>query len=444
MIHALVSSALAACLSAAPQQPDATTPHGFTQLANGLRLRAVPVEGADELGVAIVVGVGTDHDPSGQAGIAQALGRALAIVQEGLPAAHRFHVETHGSFTALSITVPATFAGSLRTRVVELLSGQLALEQDAADRAIAAAALAADDAQTRLPGTILESRARRALLAGTPQQRAPWGAVTELRQLTQQELQQRLREQFHPGQAVVVLLGAVTDELQLGWRDALAVLPRGSGAAVVAAQARAPLPPEPERITTFALTVAPYVTLAFRLPEPAAADYPAHLVAMAMLQVRAVKVLGTPRHAEMRARFPYMVIDYRDGDPLVLVNRRGEDFAPIDDAQQEIESVLQSFFKVGISPREVASAAEQVATTLSLPPYPPNVATVMARQPRLLAARAVTLAVAETRGWPADLPQRIRTIAVPAVQQALGAILGAERQWFALLPPARPLRGPSK
>jgi hypothetical protein len=81
---------------------------------------------------------------------------------------------------------------------------------------------------------------------------------------------------------------------------------------------------------------------------------------------------------------------------------------------------------------------------LSLPPYPPNVATVMARQPRLLAARAVTLAVAETRGWPADLPQRIRTIPVPAVQQALGAILGAERQWFALLPPARPLRGPSK
>jgi hypothetical protein len=413
---------------AAPQQPDGEC----ERLANGLRLRAVAVPGSGHVGVTLLWRVGADHDPRGGCGVAAAVAEVLQLAQEPAPQALRLRVEMHGSFTVAQAVVPAGSAGELRARVVDLAGGRIAIDDDTAARAIAIAALAADDASRLLPGPMLLQRARRALLAGTPRARPASGLVADLKQLRPAALLARIGDQYHAAQAIVVLLGALPPDEVAAWRDALGALPAGAGRAEPQLHDDAAAS---DPITTFPMTDAPYVSFAYRLPD-AEPERIAAWVATAMLQARAASVIGRPRRAELQARFPFLHFHPLAADPLVLVNRRGRNHEPIEGPQQEIEDLLQGFMR-GIRASEVAAAAEQVARAFRLPPFPPATEQELARQPALLPGRGLAIALAVLYERPPDLATRIAEVPVPAVQQALGAMLAPDRRaWFALVPAA--------
>ena len=226
----LVSSLiLALCQAAVPPQlslPRAVD-SAFESRQNGLRYRLVHVPGSRHECLALVLEVGREHDPRGATGMAEVVGAALMLVQEGESEQQRFKVVVKDGFTLLWTIARIDEVEGRLEFLVELLDGSLEIHEDLLHRARAIAALRADDDSVIFPGPILRQRAQRALLAGTPGGRQSSGIPAEITAIPIPQIRQRIRDSYRSGHAILGLLGGMKDDELTASLDTLASIPAG-------------------------------------------------------------------------------------------------------------------------------------------------------------------------------------------------------------------------
>ncbi len=429
------SLVLALCQASLPPQlslPRAAD-SAFESLPNGLRYRTVDVPGSRHEFLALVLEVGREHDPRGSTGMAEVVGAALTLAQEGETEQRRFKVVVKEGFTLLWIIAPVGEVEGRLQFLVELLDGSLQLDDDLLRRARAIAALRADDDSMIFPGPILRQRAQRVLLAGTAGGRQSLGIPAEITAISIAQIRARIRDSYRSGAAILGLLGGMNDDQLAGCLDALVSIPAGDGPA--------PMPiiydplGRPEETTTAANVDGPYVSAVMRAPEQTSDEFLPFLLAMEILRTRASRVFAAFRGAELQARFPFVAHNLMDGDRLTLINRRGENHSSLGDVQAEMTMFLEVLRSNPISEGDVSRAAETVVLQLALPPYEAPVLGPMVQQPGLLMPRALAMCTYELWNWPTDLRARIRAVSRDAVQRALNEYCDPERlRWFALVP----------
>ncbi len=436
VISLLATALLGALGQGVPQTdqlPRAETASGFQSLENGLRYRVVQLVGSRHECLALVFRIGQDRDPQGQTGLAEVVGAALRLAQQGEAERERFHVVVKGAFTQLWTTAPVTEVDRRMEFLGRLLGGTLALDDDLLARAIAIAVLQADNEAMIFPGPVLRQRAKRALLAGLPQGRQSAGIPAEIQNLTPERVRERLGSSYRPGHGILVALGGM-DEADLAEHiAALAALPPGELDTPPDA-VHDPLSP-PEAVTTSSRVDAPFVSAALRAPLHSSPDFLPFLLALEVLRARAGLAFRTYRGGESLARFHFVEHNYMDGDRLALVNRRGENNDSLEDVEAEVAQFLLVLRDNEPTQRDVKAAALAVSLRVSLPPYDARLLLPMLEQPDLLMPRALALGMYELWGWPTDLRAAIEAVPLAAVRQAIADHFAPENvHWFALVP----------
>ena len=405
----------------------------FQSLENGLRYGEVYLPGSRPECLVLVFRVGQDRDPQGQTGLAEVVGAALVLAQQGQPARERFQVVVKGAFTQLWTTAPVAEVARRMEFLGRLLGGALSLDDDLLHRAIAMAALQADDESMIFPGPVLRQRAKRAVLAGTPQGRQSDGIPAEIQNLTPEQVRERLGSSYRPRQGILVALGGMGGGELAEHIAALAALPPGELHEPLDA-VHDPLPP-PEAVTISRRVDAPFVSAALRAPWHSSPDFLPFLLALEVLRARAGLAFRTYRGGESLARFHFVEHNYMDGDRLALVNRRGENNDSLADVEAEVAQFLLVLRDNEPTQRDVNAAALAVALRLSLPPYDSRLLPPMLEQPDLLMPRALALCMYELWGWPTDLRAAIEAVPLAAVRQAIADHFAPESvHWFALVP----------
>ncbi|MCC6671813.1 MAG: insulinase family protein [Planctomycetes bacterium] len=425
----LVTLAALAALAAPPAGPQEEP--GRT-LANGLRLRVLSLPGARETALVLVVRCGSDHDPDAAPGLAAVLGELLRTRAAAQPEAERMAVQVLGPATVLQRSVAAARTAEALQEYAALLSGEPWGDADAIALALGRATLAADEALQLYPGTMLEAAARAALLAGRPGARPPGGAPEVLRGIAPALVQARAAAAFRPRNAVLVLLGAAPpDEL-------LAAAERACGALAAGPEPPAPVTaaapgiPDPR---THARIDGPFVAAAFAAPAPAAPDFAAFVLATGVLRTRAARAFLPYRGGELGARAPLVAWNAFEGAPVLLLCRRGRNGDTPDPARQELERLLRAFAEPGPFAREIDAARAEALASLDLPPFADPGR--LARSPRLAAARAWAVGLAEVLGWPADLEARLAAVGEVEVRTLVRARLApGMAAWRTLIPEA--------
>lgn len=423
--------AMAAILLLVPVVPRSDL--GFKSLDNGLRYRCVQVPGTLGVCAVLALRVGSNHDPKGLTGLASTVAHALRSSQSDVPPASRFTVRVLGTTTLLSAVRPSQDLDDLLKRFREVLSGGIALSDDAARRAAGAAALEADDQVNIVPGTALRWMARRSLLASMPAGRQGVGIPAELKRLQPSALVRRYQDLYRPRHAVLSLLGGLPErDMAAAVSAAFEQLPAGD-VEVPSPVARDDIGPTPATATSDRVD-APYVTLAVRAPDPGDEAYLAFAVAMEVAAARAALAMRDERGRETFGRFPRFRFDYPAGAHLAFINRRGRNGEGPDRPRAEIATVADSL-RDGVTQAEVERAVGQVARRLRLPPYAgaTNAALGTARG---LYGPASTLVMAEVLGWPGGLDDRIRAVSSRQVGALLRDTLEpGSRAWFEIVRP---------
>lgn len=389
--------------------------------------------------VAVVVPVGFEHDPPGESGIAEACARLLlataaAELPEGASAGH----QVAATLTVFVATGEAAdgprLLGWARTLLREVPPGD-ALAGDRLALARARAALWADDCEHVLPGPLLSGRLLRQALAGTPGARPFAGDAAQILAVTPERLRARIGQAHGPAGATVVALGGSAAELLQPVTAAIAALPaRGvAGPAVREMAGVATAEPTPHgRID------GPYAAIAVRAPSPAAPGALAFALAAEVLRTRALRHWPKVRGGEARARTPAVAFDLLAGDPLLIVFRRGADWAPFRQPADEIGALLQDAATVPPAERELASARAALGAEWARHPFPALLERTLAAEPAALGARARVEALALHWRLPADLGAAVRAVPDAAVATALREAFGRPPAASAGLVPSVP------
>jgi zinc protease len=292
------------------------------RLDNGLTVIVRPVRGAKEVALVVLYGLGGDHDPKGQSGLAHLI-EHLYITAAAGPAKARtarafmekyprgWNAQTGDRYTVIATVFPpgdldreladaAARMGDLRITAGDLDREKPRVEQELANMFGGIPMLAA------------QNRARE-LAWPTPRGGRKGGVPAQVKAITLAAAQERWRRYYKPANAVLVLAGAVEGpaarkavtahfgKLAAGQKAPAPAAHGGPEFGKVRAEAVKPVGGQP----------GPEVCLAYRAPEPGSRLYPPFLVLAARLQAQAGKLrVG-------RNRFPvlYAFVD----DPAVLL-----------------------------------------------------------------------------------------------------------------------------
>ena len=273
------SSALAVVLGAIvrPTMPAQAEPD---RLQNGLIIRSVAVPGTAEVSIVLAIPTGWQHDPAGRTGCAEAMRWVLTLAQRDQDPAGRFGVIVRPRLTLLWHSGPKAAAGERLAFVETVLSGGLQLTDDLRDLAVGRARLLADDNAWLYPGTIIEQKAWRDLLRGSPAGRQSRGIPAEIARLTVGELRVRLADHYSPSGACLVVVGELPAMKEL--RRRLGGLPSGRGAPQPVTHDTGP---PVRQVAIHERVDGPYVTAAWPALPPTHADFLPFV--LAMLAVRA-------------------------------------------------------------------------------------------------------------------------------------------------------------
>jgi predicted Zn-dependent peptidase len=429
--------------SAAAQDalPAGAESFGFAVTPSGLRCKVISIPGATHVGIVAAVRVGTHHDPEGKTGLTHLLNALIALGQEPRPEAERFSVKTTGPATVLAVTCPAADWLVRVRELARLLAGEQAFDDDLVARARAVVLKEADEYLHMVPGPLLFETARRSLFASTPAGKQAFGVPAEIAAISEAELRAWFEARVRPEHTTLVVLGGV---------DA-ADGERQCAEAFGAERTRTP-PATPtvhdsagpvERERPHPRVAAPFVTVALAAPPLDSRRWLPFVIAMHVVDLRCHTTFGGYRGGEAAAMFPFFWFDYRHGDRLALINRRGlgPDEARPGEAPRDLESVrgeMRAMIKrlrtVAPELGELRQAAFATASMLMLPPYERQLE-AMAQNPGLLMPRAELLAMADVLGLRPTLQAEVGKVALADVQRELASALADENlTWFALLP----------
>jgi hypothetical protein len=439
----ITGALLCACaLSAAVSPQDAVRPgeplRFETVGTGGGRYRIDPIPGAGQVSVWLTLGLGSDHDPAGQPGLARVVGEVL---RGELPAAtpqRPVEVLVTDRATMVGVLLEPAELGPLLDAVGRWLEGRLALDDDGLAKAAGRALLRADDEAAVLPGPMLRERAEAILFAGEPIARPAAGQAERIRALGAAAIRAGFARACHPSRASLVLVGAVAaddGELRGALARALAPAERPAAACppVAAADEEVGGPAE----TLSARVDAPFVAVGLAAPRWGEADYLPFLVGMEVLRARAAGTFQALRGGEVRAEFPPVGYDFLRMPRAAFVGRRGRDGDPVEAPAAEIESLLAGLRAGGAELPEIQSARAILLGTLDLPPLRPELREVVERHPVVLHQRGYVVACYGLHGWPADLRQAVGSVPHAEVDRLLARVLAPERTRRVALRPAR-------
>lgn len=351
----------------------------------GWRLETVPQ--ADATVFALCWQHGLDDDDASECGLAAAVGEyRLLRARRAVPGGTASGVRTVGDATIVYVLVPA-----VRVRdglaFVRALLGDADGDDDLAAVALARAALAADDADWLYPGSVLEGRARRALLTGGAA-RGVQGAAARLLEVTPARLRER---SCSPVPVRGLVLGAVSDALRAEVAELAlpSVPPAVARRGAVGADAVVAAPPEEVEPSVHARLDGPFAALAFAVA--ADVDREALAVGIEVARMRGARELPL-RGPEVRARAPLVAWSWLDGDPLVQCCRRGANGDEPARAFAELDALVEDLRTRAPSAEECDIARRTLRWELGLVPLPP------ATDGAALPGRALALLLADRRG----------------------------------------------
>jgi len=317
------------------------------------------VPGAGSVVFAVLWQHGYDDDLPAESGAVRALAECrLLRARRAVPEAAASGVQVGGDATVAFVLVPATEAARGVAFCGALLDDTLAVDDDLVARAIARAALAADDAEWLYPGEVLASRARRHLLAGAAA-RGVAGSAVAVQALTPTRLRTLLRQ---PVGVLAVGVGSVPAAVQ---QQALSLpLPPHAQpspppiATAVDAPPVADVQPHPR-------VDGPFVAITFVVPP--AVDRAALAVAIEVARGRAARTLRL-RGGEAQARAPLVAWSWLRGEPLLRFHRRGVDGGDPDRPWGELDALLADLVERPPTAVECDTAVRTLRAELGLLP----------------------------------------------------------------------------
>ncbi len=377
--------------------------------------------------------VGGLHDPEGRTGLAQAMAAFLQLCQRDLEAQARFAVQASDRFTLLWATVPAEDLQARLDFLARLLAGRIPLTDDLFALALARARLRADDKTHRYPGPALHNKARQCLYSGDARGRQVDGVPAEIAGITREELRTRYQERYGSRGAVLATVGGfAAAELEARLRRHLAA-PTGADPPALRPAVPAPAGEGVVRSEIHPRVDGPYVTVAFPAPEPSKPSA-AYLVAAGALRHQAQAWFGQQRGRESFAGFPFVRYEWREADPLLMINRRGPDGGRAEDVRREISGFLASVRSHGLDEQYLRMAKSEIINTLERPSQ---------GGPREVVLRARVLCLRKLLGLDDAFLAQVREVPFDEARTELLRYLGEDRGcWLAFLPdPAMTLRG---
>jgi hypothetical protein len=380
------------------------------------------VPGAGSVAFAVLWQHGYDDDVPGESGAVLALAECrLLRARRAVPEAVASGVQVGGDATVAFVLVPTAEAARGVAFCGALLDDTLAVDDDLVARAIARAALAADDAEWLYPGEVLASRARRHLLAGGAA-RGVAGSAVAVQALTPARLRALLRQ---PVGVLAVGVGSVPAAVQ---QQALSL----------------PLPPKPRHAQPSPPPIAtavdaapvadvqphprvdgPFVAIAFVVPP--AVDHAALAVAVEVARGRAARTLRL-RGGEAQARAPLVAWSWLRGEPLLRFHRRGPDGGEPDQPWGELDALLADLVERPPTAVECDTAVRTLRAEFGL--VPPTAAVDGAALPGWAMASLLAR-------WRRIDEAAVTAVTAAAAHAALRATCGGDRVYRGgLVPPA--------
>jgi len=347
------------------------------------------VPGATRTALAVRWNHGFDDDRADECGAARVLAECRLLRARAAAAGpHDSGLQVHGDASVVFVVVAAADWQRGLSFVQALLDDASPLADDDLALAVARTALAADDAAWLYPGPVLGSRARQALLAGTPGARAVAGTAAAVQALGPERVRELLRQ---PVAVACVAVGAVPEALRSAGASMppCAVAERGpAGPAPVGQPGTETGFPTNPRID------APFVAAAFRVPAPD--RLPAFALGLEVARMRAVRSMP-PRGEEGLGLAPVVGWSWLAGDPVVLFCRRAKNGGAPDAARAELEGFLSDLRARPPSAAELDAARRSLQGEFAL-----GSAAAGAPKPAVLPAalpgRACLLLLAKDRG----------------------------------------------
>ena len=270
-------------------------------LENGLRVMLRPVEGATQVALVVLYGVGGDHDPEGKSGLAHLVEHLYVTAAAGetpsrtvddymkrYPAG--WNAQTGDRYTVFAQVFDAA-ALEAEVKDAARRMGALTITQPDLDRERPRLLAEVENMFDRMPALAAVNRARERVLAN-PAGGRRGGLPDHVLALTLDEVREHWKRLYKPANARLVLAGAI---------DAAAAKTLvASQFAGIAAGEPAPAPgrhppTEHEKIEEFVAKAAPpgaegRVAIAYAAPTPGSPHYPAFL----LLVGRLLPPIGAP------------------------------------------------------------------------------------------------------------------------------------------------------
>lgn len=264
---------------------------------------------------------------------------------------------------------------------------------DAIELEIARAALVADDAEWLYPGSMLQSRARRAFAAGATGDRGLHGSAAALQNVTAARVLALLPWRGGVTYRVFGELPAGVRPLDLTVTVPPSATPGRSFADVVGAATRTPSraehATEPERIPHSRVD-GPFAAVAFAVPRELRGAALAVLVEVARERALA-RTPAVIRGAHVKARAPFVAWSWADHEPVLVLLRRAHTGHAEDKAFAAIEQLLRDLGDRPPSGKELARARDVIVSENA--PLPWNSTAVVAPGRVLVAMRAAAAGI---------------------------------------------------
>ncbi len=273
----------------APANPLLSAPQSTVsrfELANGLKVRLRPVQGADRVAVLVLFGIGGNQDPPGKSGLAHlvehmyvtsAAAATPARTAEQWMTSRNGNAQTGEDYTLVAETVPSSgLDAAIQDAAARM--GELRLEESLLDREKQRLLDEVNNMFGAMPSLGAFNLARERVRPA-PNGGRRGGAPDQVQRLTIADVQDWWQNFYKPANATLVIAGSFSPQAaESAVRTAFSSLPAGRKAPPPAAPGTPHGGTPPEVIRQHAVAGSAEGELVFRAPLPDSPDFAAWLV----------------------------------------------------------------------------------------------------------------------------------------------------------------------
>jgi len=444
----VIAALLAATLLQTAQNPDVAE---FT-LDSGVSLRIERIEGAEQMGLFLFVDSGFAEDPAGKTGLAHLVEHLVMTAKTPTREAWTYrdwvrnrpsgaNAMTRPRYTVyFSIGDRDALSVDAR-RLADVLSGKAVFTKRQFRREVERVTNETRNMTEGRPGGILGWRARAIVHPNEPEGRQGIGIVSELAELTLDDVRRQYVVSHRPERADLIVVGHVDPKLDLPFYEQV------FGKISAPKASKVPAPPKgpaviPPAVTEYRSVAAVYGSLAIAAPAPGDPDFPAFVVGALWLAQRA-NLSFKMRGRETEAAFLPGMYPLLEAPGTVMLNRRGTDKQSRADVEKELRDWLAAQLKIRIPDQTLVFQRRQLSMLLDPLPRSKARTRMLAHQPRLLYGVGLARGATKLDGFPDDLWAKIQALDGKTVTAALKRWCGDDKPKFVGLTP-KPRPGKSR